>query len=334
MAGENQVEFDENTTDPIALFAQFEKMEKGDVIETPATEAVIEAPAAAGVPVVVDPPKAAEQELQDKTDPEGIATKDGKNVIPYSVLRNERERATRAEQSLKDMQQQVSDLEAKVKAGTGVPGEPAVTTQPVEQPMSDEEMETLKADFPTVYKGLMATMAQAAKLEAQLKPVQESAEQAQRESARTQAELVQDAIDNMPKLAHIAAQDPAAFELAKGFDNMLKGQAAWADKPLSERFAKVVELVENTRGAIEIPGVKVAPPAQTAEQLKAEAQKLALASAKQDKSIVPTSLSQFPAGRAPAEDEAGAVESMSQLELADKMSRMSGDQLDAYLRNL
>lgn len=328
MAG-TPMEFDENTTDPVTLAAMFESMDKG-APETPQAD-----PAAAPEPAKVEP--AVEEQANAaavEKEPDGVATKDGKHIIPYSVLKADRDRATRAEEALRAAQDQLAALQQN--AGQGVKeGNPATPHQEANASgMSDEDMAALKEDFPTVYKGLMAMQAQAASLQSQLKPVQDSVSSAEQIQRLTVAEQVQDAIDSTPKLAHIMASDQAAYELAKQFDNTLKANSAWADKPLSERFAKVIEMVELAHGAITVPGQAMPQPAQkSAEQLKQEAKAVAAASAQAGKTTVPTSLSDFPAGQHAASDEREAVENMTPLQIAQKFASMSPDKLEAYLQN-
>lgn len=330
------------SNDPEELMRAFEQIEAGDV-PTPVAEA------AAG-PVVngedgttnvetadKNPQQKAEPVLPDPDQDQGVATKDGKHIIPYTVLKGERERGNRAEQLAADLRAQVASLEAQVKAGNqgAKDGEGARTTpvDPAASELSNEDLEALKEDFPTVYKAVMASMAAAKTLEAQLKPVQESVRSQEAESARTASESVQDAIDSTPKLAHIQATDPAAFELAKQFDATLRGQSAWANKTLSERFLKVTEMVEATLGQIDLPGAKPASQ-KTPEELKTAALAMAASSAKATRTNVPTSLSEFPAGRAPAQDEHEAAENMSPLQLAEKFSSMTPDQMDAYFQTM
>ena len=326
--------------DPTALAAMFDKLEQGQEIAVePKVEPVKEEAQAEAKTQSdgLDGKEASKQTEVIESEADGVATKDGKHIIPYSVLKADRDRATRAEQALRETQEKLVALEASVKAGTSVKaGELANPTQQDASALSDEDMAALKEDFPTVYKGLMAMQAQAATLKAQLKPVQESVQQAEVNRALTVADQVQEAIDATPKLAHIKATNPEVFDLAKQFDNTLKGQAAWANKPLSERFAKVVELVEQASGAITIPGQAKTPPVaqKTAEELKAEAKAIADVSAKANKSSVPTSLSEFSAGEAVAKDELEMVTNMSSLQLAAKFAAMSPDKLEAYLKNL
>lgn len=334
------IELDLNTTDPEQLAKVFEQLERG---ETPVEkQPEPPAPAATDEQNKVDPAtdetqQAKQGQTEPEPEPEGVATKDGKHVIPYSVLKSERDRASRAEQTLTEMQERVKTLESMVQSGNqgAKQGESARTDQqpPAVSDLSPEDLEALKEDFPTVYKAVMASMAAAERLKAQLEPVQETVRNAEADAARSAQESVQDAIDSVPKLAHIQASNKEAFELAKAFDATLRTQSAWADKPLSQRFAKVTEMVEAALGQIELPG-KPAPSQPNAEDLKKAAQAQAAKAAKAGRTDVPTSLSEFPVGQHAAQDEREAAENLSPLQLAEKFSSMSSDEMDAYFRTL
>lgn len=324
------VEFDTATTDPVALAAMFNQMESGvmpDPIEDKKPDGDVIDVVTKEVNTEVVPAAKQDEEKQ----PDGVATKDGKHIIPYSVLQADRERARRAEEELAETKRQLAELAAKASQGVK-DGEPAAPKQADD--LSDEDLEALKEDFPTVYKGIMAMKKQAEMLEAQLKPVQETVQQQEQAAQRTQADLVQEAIDATPKLAHIKAQDHEAFELAKQFDNTLKSSPQWAGKTLEERFAKVVEMVESANGVINVTGQPNPSSQKTAEQLKAEAKAIAEAQAKATKTSVPTSLSDFPAGQHAAADDREQAEGMSVLQLAAKFASMTPDQQEAYLNNL
>ena len=282
-------------------------------------------------------PQKAEQGLSDnEADAAGVATKDGKHVIPYSVLKSERDRASRAEQIAREAQERVAALEQQLKAGNqgANNGEGARTDpqQPTASDLSAEDLEALKEDFPTVYKAVMASMAAAKALETKLQPVEESVRSAEAERERSATETVQDAIDSVPKLAHIQATNKDAFELAKQFDATLRTQSAWANKPLSERFAKVTDMVESAIGPIDLPGSKKASP--SAEDLAKAAKAKAEQDAKASRTNVPTSLSEFPAGQHAAQDEREAAEQLTHQQLAEKFAGMNADQMDAYFRSL
>jgi hypothetical protein len=322
---------------PEDLMKVFEQLEAGEEPKAPEPEPELEkSEQTEENPQDQNQQKAEQGQSEPEGEPAGIATKDGKHVIPYSVLKSERDRASRAEQLATEMRERVAALEAAVQASSqgANNGESARTEaqEPTVSDLSSDDLEALKEDFPTVYKAVQAAMAKAAQLEAKLQPVEDSVRSAEAEQARSATETVQDAIDAVPKLAHIQATNTDAFELAKQFDATLRTQPAWAGKSLSERFAKVTEMVEAALGPIDLPGAK--PASQSAEDLKAAAKAKADAAAKASRTNVPTSLSEFPVGQHAAQDEREAAESMTALQLAEKFSSMTPDQMDAYFRNL
>lgn len=322
--------------DPESLAKAFAALEAGD---TPApSDTKTEPPAEGTSSSKVEPEgKTGQQDGLAEAEPDGVATKDGKRVIPYAVLKSERERASRAEQAAEDMRKRVAELEAMAQAASqgAKPGESARTNAeiPAASDLSPDDLEALKEDFPTVYKAVMASMATAKALEAKLAPVEETVNEARADQARTAQETVQDAIDSIPKLAHIQANNPEAFELAKQFDATLRAQSKWANASLSERFEKVTQMVEAALGDIDVPGqAKTAQ--MSAEDLKKAAAAKAAAATRANRSAVPTSLSEYPAGEAAAPDERAAAESMTTMQLAEHLSKMTPDQMDAYFQSL
>lgn len=309
-----------NAADALKLF---EEQEAANADPAPEVEPKAD-PAPAAAEKQADPV----QDPEVQRDPEGIATKDGKHVIPYSVLQSERTRAAQAERELQEARAQLAALQAaatdpKPTAKDGGADTPEVSKE------DEDRLAMLEEDFPTVAAELKATRALVKALEAKLTPLEVSREADAQQRAAQTAMTVQEAIDSVPKLAHIQAANPEAFELAKSFDNTLRERADWADKPMSERFAKVIELVEASLGEITVPGYK--PSAEKdPEALKAAAAAKVATAPK----AVPTSLSQFPAGDPAAADETAAVEQMSHSQLAAKMARMTPAQLDAYFASL
>lgn len=286
-------------------------------------------------------PQDGQEPQAQEAEPEGVLTKDGKHVIPYSVLKCERDRAARAEALTRELQERAAALEAQLAANNNQgakTGESARTDEPQSVgDMTPEELESLKGDFPQVYKALMASFAAVRNVEGKLRPVEDRVRSVEVERERSAAEAVQEAIDAVPKLAHIQVSDAQAFELAKQFDAALRNQPAWTGKPLSERFAKVVEMVESAMGTIVLPGGDHNTPTaslKNADELAKEAKGRAAQAAQASKTVVPTSLSEFPAGQAPAQDEKEAAEQMTPQQLAEKFARMTPEQMDAYFQNL
>lgn len=335
----------ESPEDALALLAQLES--GAEPAAAPAAAAPQPAAPAAQPVEEVKVASEPEKETQNPTEPSeadaaGVATKDGKHVIPYAVLTSTRERALRAEEAAREMAARVTALEQSLQAaakgantGAAPRAAEAVAADATER-MSDADLEALKEDFPTVYKALRAATARADQLEQQVREQASFRQEVEGASQRDVEMTVQDAIDSVPKLAHIQASDPQTFALAKQFDDTLKNTPAWANKPMQERFAKVIEMVEAANGAIDLPGGKSNPevPAPNAEDLKKAAQATAAAAVKTGRSNVPTSLSEFPVGDPPAQTETQALEQMTQFQLAEKFARMTPEQQDAYLASL
>lgn len=325
----SDLNFDVTETNPEVLQTMFEQMSKGEESPEPQIEAL-----AVVEPKVESELIKVEGEAANVVEqvPDGVSTKDGKHIIPYATLQAERARASMAEKALTDMQAKLEAMEAQIAQGVKT-GESATPLQADEQ-LSDEDLEGLKEDFPSVYKGIMAMKAQAQLLESKIKPFEEIQQRNAEEAQKSLAEQVQDAIDSTPKLAFIAAQeDKSAFELAKQFDNTLKTLPAWQGKTLAERFEKVIEMVEATNGAINLPQTQNSQN-KTAAQIKAEAIAVANAQAKDNKTSIPNSLSDFPVGQHVANDELENVTNLSTLQLAQKMQSMTPDKLEAYLKSL
>lgn len=342
--------------DPSEAMKLFESLERGieptaaapaPTPAAPATPDPVAAPvaAAAQAPVQAAPEQSTPQNpAAQAADPEpaGVATKDGKHVIPYSVLTDARDRATRAEAAITEANEKVAALERSLQAvANGAnPGAAPLAAQPAAASapaMSDADLDALKEDFPTVYNALKAQQAYLAALEAQVKEGVNFRSEVEAATQRSVEETVQDAIDANPKLAFIQSKDTDAFALAQQFDDTLKNAPGWRNRPMSERFAKVIEMVEQTNGAITLPAPasKQEPTPTTAvADLKAQAKAAAAAAATAAKTGVPTSLSEFPVGDPPAQTETQALEQMSQQQLAEKFMRMTPDQQNAYFASL
>lgn len=273
---------------------------------------------------------------ENESNVEGVLARDGKNVIPFSVLKSERDRAARAEQVAKEAAEQVEALKAQLAAGNqgAKSGEGARTTEAAAEAveMTPEELEAFKEDFPTQYKVYMAQQATIKALTDKLQPVEEDLAKQQEEQRIARETMVNDAIDVTPKLAHIRATNKELYAAAQQFDAVLRTQPKWAGKTLAERFARVVELVEGEHGAIEIPGAKPDPtPQKTPAELRKEAEALANKTAVK---AVPTSMSDFPAGEPPVSSEQDALESMTPLQLAAKLGKMTAEQQEAYFNSI
>jgi hypothetical protein len=333
------------TNDPSQLQAMFEAALTGDATDTDKKDVATtttEAPKgddAGTTTQQADPSDAAKQtdkgdSKESQPNPEGVLTKDGKHVIPYSVLATARERQQAAEQRAVELAAQLEAL--KSTATTATPATPAAAaaaaTATDEGALSADELAAIEADFPAIGKLIKGFQTQIAKLSADHAVVKQTTDEVAQERARSVAEQVQDAIDANAKLAHLQAEAGDNWQLALQYDAMLQKQARWQGKTFAERFEKVVALVEADVGPVSVPATsKQQTPAPDAAALAAAATaKAKAATAAQP----PNSLSALRAGEAPHADELTALENLDSASLAAKFAGMSPDALDSYLNSV
>lgn len=191
---------------------------------------------------------AAAEEVE--TDAAGIATRDGKSVIPFKVLHDTRQRANEIAKTVERLQR---ELEAK-QAGTSTEKTEAKAAADASA-LSDQDLSDIEADFPAVAK-----LAQAYKaLQAQVTEVK-TANQQQAEAKQAEANVdLQALIDGRPLLSKWQARGGAAWAEAVELDKQLQADVAWAAKPIAERF------VEVERRIAEDFGIQIAKPATEPE---------------------------------------------------------------------
>lgn len=250
-----------------------------------------------------------EAKEQQEQKPQGIATKAGDNIIPYSVLETTREKAAEFEKKAEilakeksEAQAQIDEMDKRITALTSgvVDGD---------NPLSDEEMEALEEDMPEVANAIKAMKAKQANLVAQL---QEKNESLQSIKAETVMKTVQEAIDDVPKLAYIQSSSPRLFNMAVEIDNELKQDPALNNLTIVERFTKAVQKLE-----VEL-GIEIKLPSQGKTQVT-----------KETKAI--TSLDDIPNGAPPVSDDLRARLDRSSTELAADFTNMTQKQIDDLL---
>lgn len=255
--------------------------------------------------------------------PEGVLAKDGKNIIPFAVLSNARERADAAERLVQEQAAQLEELKAAAKTG-----KPVVEQQA--EILSEDELNALAEDSPTLAKVLRAQQNTIQQLTG---TVESLAQRSQAQEQVAQAEVkteVQSAIDANPTLlAWQNEKDQTTWDKASSFDKLLRESPEYRDVPFAERFIKVVAL---TKVALDLKDEQVDQNDKTLSQ--AEIRAAAEAKLKTTKAL-PTSLSQIPGGAPPAVDEKERVDQASPVELGQKfMGMKSVEEINAYLSTL
>ncbi|MFY3626039.1 hypothetical protein ACOTFH_05380 [Achromobacter xylosoxidans] len=258
-----------------------------------------------------------------------VLARDGKNVIPYQVLQQERERAIRAEQMVRDLTTKLEQDQAAAQQGK------ATKSLDLDQIVDEQLLEQLREEAPDVARRMDNLIDLAKSLSEQVdagRPAAEEAEAARREQQVQALVTVEDTIVSIPKLAHLRTTAPAEFNEVAAIDAMLRAKPAWQDKPLAERFGAALRMYEAEHGAIELPDPATAaagkqpadPAARVAE---------AVAKAKAEASG-PSTLSDIPGGQPAATSEADAIAALSGSALTDRFMNMSPDEIEAQLARL
>lgn len=256
-------------------------------------------------------------------DPEGILSKDGKHVIPYSRLTEAQEEAARFKELVASQQQLIDKLTVAKEADAGTGDTKA----------QDDVLEELRQEFPElaeklapaitklVEQGVSATMA---KLDTLIKPLQENA-----------VETAADKHFNAIRAAH------------SDFDALMEGDAVdkWIDKQptfLRGRFqevlqkgtaSEVTELLNAYKEANatdskqDEPGKKL-----SADDIKAAAKSVTDKAKSEVKA--PNSLSDFPVGANTTADELTAMTDLSPLALLGSLEGKTPEQINAIVSKL
>ncbi len=244
---------------------------------------------------------------QPSSKPAGIASKNGKHVLPFHVLQAERRRADETARRLAELERELADLKAGKKPG----GDAAELTE--------EEVVQMEQDFPEHGKKLRAVYEKA-------KSYEQSARARPEQEADT-TNPIQDAIDQIPLLVDWQATDPEKFARAQEIDDVLKKSPKWKDKPIHERFAHVAKTVAEE---YDIPvDDEPAPSTSKPGNAQRNAPEQAIANAPRAR---PNTLSDFKGGTIPDPDT--RIDRLSPTAQVSRWADMSDDEIDAQLARL
>ena len=232
-----------------------------------------------------------------------VLSKDGKNVIPYEVLAQQREETKR----LREENEQLRAVAAeRDKLAAKLEKEGISLTDDQIADLSPEQLEELAEDYP----GIAPVMKM---LSAKLNAIESTSRQ-----STPATNPVEAALNAVPDLVAWKDGDEDRFSFAVTVDQKLQSDPAWKDKPLNERFA---EAAKRTRAAF-------GDAAPAAEQSGKPAGKEP-PSAKTKIPDSPSDIGGFnpAAGRLTAE----ALEALPQEELMAKMATMTPEQIEELL---
>ncbi len=235
----------------------------------------------------------------------GVATKDGKHVLPYTVLRNARRDASMFRQRAEAAEQQTNQLTAQIEAlreGRTLP----------DDALGDDGMVELLKDFP-----------QLAGLVAEVKGLREKAATAKPDPARE----IDDQLDAQEELDAALAQRSLLSRFSQ------TGGALWAraieidkavmSEPEYAGMSAALRLTETERRlaaelGIALPQPRVDPPTALALDTSGLP------------SVQPNTLSDLGGGRAPT-DEMSQLANLSGSALVNRFESMSVDEMDRLL---
>ena len=283
-------------------------------------------------------PEEPEPAAKDEPDPKGVLTADGKNVIPFHVLRAERETAARLLEENQRLRQQIQQVVPQPAPKAGVPTD----TPPAPTPTPDADIEAALEKMTEDYgdeavKPYRAMMERVGALEAQNAQMRERLEARDVVEARSERDQTQALIDQMPTLAQWqadwqaartgdATKDGLKFELAMNVDETLRNHPSWQGRSMAERYAEVVRIVGS-----DVPQPGSPTPSPTGPTLS-KAAKAKAEKAVKDASPDPASLSDLPTGTQP--ETGNPLDTMGQMELAEYYEGLSEEQLSAQLARL
>ena len=286
-------------------------------------------------------------------DPGGVLARDGKHIIPFEVLSNERRSRIALEEQTAALTAEVEALkkaaaEAKALAteGTALATEgTALATEGTAKPAAavDQELPAeikAKADqlredygdeFADSWLDNWRTKAELAAVTAWKKTVESERATAESATRKTAESAMQEAIDAVPLLTQwqVDQDHPEWYQAANEVYQMLtRTSAAYRAMPLAERMALLPERVEALYGQSPHSARKT----DEADATKAAANAIGAAALRR-----PTSMSDIPGGERPAASEAERLEAMTGPQLQatiEGIAAKGADKLEAFLRGV
>lgn len=253
------------------------EQKEGDTAQpaaAPAPAPAAAAPAAAPAPAESSAaPAAAPAQAIEDSRVDGVATADGKRIIPYAVLQQSRaqaqalrEEAEAARQETENLRQQLEA--AKRKDGGGGNDDLATRAAKAPETLSAEDLAELEQDYPSLSKALKALAATQAQVQAlagsmTAAPAPAAAApapaRAPAPAAPTNAdEEFDSAIAASPLISKWMSASGPEWGRAVAIDKILAADPTTANLPLAERFAKVERMVAAEFG-IPLPSAAPTP---------------------------------------------------------------------------
>lgn len=295
-----------------------------------------------------DAAKAKKEPSAPKDEDQFVETVDGKGRIPYSTLKETREKVTALREKTETLEQKLEEATAARNVLTRRLDESGADTSADQlggklpegvELLSDEDITALREEFPeAIVNSLEKINATNKTLVERLDGIQTAS--ADKEAGRQDAirDEVQSTIDANPVLSQWQKDKDPLWSAAIALDDALVESGKWRGRPLAERYNEVCKQLghEIPAPAGEDKGDKGDKGDKPDEDL--EKKKDISLTEKVDKKLkeaedkaVPLSHSDLPAGEAPAQSEQEMTASMTTMQLEKKFEGMSTAQISEYL---
>lgn len=256
-----------------------------------------------------------------KEDEAPILSADGKHQIPYSVLRRERDARQAMEAENAALQKQIEGLKQQT------PGEASPGVSYPELDPEDPDIKALEEEFPEIAKLNQATRAENLRLRQEMEALKSRSDQMlkqweseQEKKQQAEVDEVNTLIDANPVLRYLRAEgDEKLWNAAIEIDQRLRSSPAWSEKPMAERFAKVVERLEEDFGPVKLPA-EYQSPARTAAANQKQRR------VQDDDTLTINTLSDLKGGSSPESSGVNA-ENMTAAEIGEYFLKMDPSQL-------
>jgi hypothetical protein len=321
---EHYLESGEVPNDPETLAKLFQEATTGEAESEPDKKGVEDEKASSAAPGASESGEADKGKDEERAD--GIASKNGKHIIPYDVLETERQQKIEAQRRADELQAEIDRLKNNPN------GSATQADLPVFNSMTEEQLEELKEFFPAQYEAIVAQQAAVLAANAVIAEAKGKLSTYEQQEAAKRAELEREAaksaqaeIDNNPLLSHWQRNNPEIFKECCELDDKLRANPANANLTITERFTKVANAMKEIYGN----------PVQQQDSGKQEDQKVdKKTEAKPDKPMPFYSLSDIPGGEAPEASERQRLEDANSVELGNRFMSMTEDQRAAFLNSL
>ncbi len=269
----------------------------------------------------------AEPEEKATDDPEDqpyVESKNGEHKIPYAVLESARRREQQARQELQEAKDKLQQLEGSSSKMASVLKQQGIDLDSMEDGdmLTEEQLADIADADPTIAKAI-------GMLQSRLQATTEQLQSLQTQEVVDPIEL---AIRENTDLNTWRRSDPDRWATAVDYDDLLRQDPAFKDKPMEERFAEAVLRTKKLFGDpvdADDPG-----PSQKTNSGKSAAERAREKVDAASKQSTPKSLTDV--GRSPGTEKplVEQIKEMDESELEARFSKMSQDQIDQVLADL